>query len=300
MSTQAVSRKLISPMPTLEADALRPVMTMVTGQESEVLAFLGERPTHTVMLAGLIRDNGLVSPLNRGTFYGYRGPHGGLEGIIIIGEIVMFEARTERALRAFALHAQSFPDAYMIIGEHEKIGQFWNHYQSTGQDLRLFCQEYLFELRFPVEVTKAVPDLRRASKSDLDRVAQVHALMALEESGIDPMEVDPVGFRDRCLRRIEQGRVWVWTENGHVIFKADVISETPDVIYLEGIYTDPVHRGKGIGTRCLSQLSRDLLSRTRSICLLANEKNHASHEMYRKCRYRLKGVYDTIFLQRGP
>ena len=298
MSTQAVSRQLAHPTTFAEPDTLGPVTTLVTGQESEVLAFLRKRPTHTVMLAGLIRDNGLVSPLNRGTFYGYRGANGGLEGIIIVGEIVMFEARTDQALHAFALHAQAFPNAYMIIGEHEKIASFWNYYQSTGQELRLHCQELLFELRWPVEVTKAVPDLRRANRSDLERVTNVHALMAREESGIDPLEVDPDGFRERCLRRIEQGRVWVWTDKDRVIFKADVISETPDVIYLEGIFTDPAERGKGIGTRCLSQLSRDLLSRTKRVCLLANEKNRASHEMYRKCRYRRQGVYDTIFLQK--
>ena len=38
----------------------------------EVLEFLSGRPIHTVMMAGLIRDNGLVSKFNRGTFFGCR------------------------------------------------------------------------------------------------------------------------------------------------------------------------------------------------------------------------------------
>jgi hypothetical protein len=35
--------------------------------EAEVLDFLSERPLHTVAMTGFIRDNGLVSELNRGT-----------------------------------------------------------------------------------------------------------------------------------------------------------------------------------------------------------------------------------------
>ncbi len=40
--------------------------------QQEVLAFLAERPLHTVFLAGYIRDNNLVSPLNRASFYACR------------------------------------------------------------------------------------------------------------------------------------------------------------------------------------------------------------------------------------
>lgn len=299
MTTQAVSRKLASPTPPVQADPLRAITALVDGQEAEVLAFLGKRPTHTVMLAGLIRDNGLVNPLNRGTFYGYRSSGGHLEGVMIVGEIVIFETQTEQSLEAFARHAQAYPNAYVIVGEHEKIARFWNYYEGSGQEPRLFYRELLFQLRWPVEVSEPVKDLRQAKGDDLDHVVRVHAQMALEESGMDPLQVDPEGFRQRCLRRIEQGRVWVWIDNDRMIFKADVVSETPDVIYLEGVYTDPLERGKGVGTRCLSQLSRDLLSRTKSICLLTNEQNRAAVEMYRKCHFRLRGLYDTIFLQKA-
>ncbi len=48
--------------------------------KTEVLAFLAERPLHTVSLVSFIRDNGLISPLNRGTFYACRNEEGGLEG----------------------------------------------------------------------------------------------------------------------------------------------------------------------------------------------------------------------------
>ena len=63
----------------------------------EVLSFLAERPLHTVIMAGWIRDNGIVSPLNRGTFYGCRDLEGRLEGVALIGHATLFEAAGQEA-----------------------------------------------------------------------------------------------------------------------------------------------------------------------------------------------------------
>jgi hypothetical protein len=121
--------------------------------------------------------------------------------------------------------------------------------------------------------------------------------MAEFESGINPSEVDPDGFRARCARRIEMGRVWVMEEGGKLIFKADILADTPDVIYLEGVWVSPTERGKGIGRKCLRQLCRDLLTRTKSVCLLVNEESERAHTFYRMCNFKMRGVYDSIFLR---
>ena len=101
--------------------------------EIEILAFLMERPVHTVVMAGLIRDNGLESPFNRGTFYACRDSVGRLEGVALVGHATFVEARTEAALRALALLAQKERGAHMILGEQELIYRFWNHYAPAGQ-----------------------------------------------------------------------------------------------------------------------------------------------------------------------
>jgi tRNA modification GTPase len=70
--------------------------------EAETLDFLSQRPLHTVGLVGFIRDNGLVSERNRGTFYGCRNRQGKLEGVALIGHATLMETTTDRALQAFA------------------------------------------------------------------------------------------------------------------------------------------------------------------------------------------------------
>ena len=266
-------------------------------QRREVLEFLAERPLRTVYLAGLIRDNGLVSPLNRGDFYGCRNANGELEGVALIGHATLVEARTGSALRAFAEAAKECRTAHMIIGEQEVIERFWSHYSDGGRAPRLVCRELFFEKRGPSAAVEEVASLRVATIEDLGLVVPVHARLAFEESGVNPLERDPEGFRLRCARRISQGRVWVAVEDGRLIFKADVVSDTPAGVYLEGIYVSPEERGKGYGLRCLTQMCRGLLSRTRAVGLLVNETNAPAVSLYEGAGFELQGLYDTIFLQ---
>ena len=280
-----------------EADVTVNVIELTEDDRNEVLAFLAERPIHTVVLAGFIRDNGLVSPHNRGSFYGSRNSEGRLEGVALIGHATLIDARTARAMEGFAIVAQGFERAHMILGEKDKVEQFWNFYADEGQEMRVVCRELLFELRHAMEVREEVPGLRLATADDLDRVAPVQAAMAEDESGTNPLDVDPEGFRARCARRIEMGRVWVLEEDGKLIFKTDILADTPDVVYLEGIWVNPTERGKGIGRRCLRQLCQDLLTRTKSVSVLVNQENQRAHTYYRMCNFKMRGVYDSIFLQ---
>src|SRR3954469_17489091 len=95
--------------------------------QAEVLAFLSERPLHTVVMAGHIHDNGLESHFNRGSFYACRNGEGELEGVALLGHATLVEARSEAALAAFAHLAQTCPEAHMIMGEQEKTERFWRY-----------------------------------------------------------------------------------------------------------------------------------------------------------------------------
>jgi uncharacterized protein len=265
-------------------------------EREEVLAFLAERPVHTVCMAGLIRDNGVESAHNRGTFYACRNSEGRLEGVALVGHATLVEARTRASLREFALAAQCGTRTHFIMGESDSVEEFWSHYADAGQSMRRACRELLFELRRPVEFGRDVEGLRPSTAEDLDLIVPVQAGLAEAESGVSPLDTDPEGFRARCLRRIEQGRTWVVTDAARLLFKAEVQADTPEVVYLEGIYVHPAERGLGLGRRCLTQLTRELLLRTRRVCLLANEENERALNFYRMCGFRLRGVYDTIFL----
>ena len=285
-----------SHQPRLDRVSSRRVEPLREEHKTEVLTFLAARPQHTFVMSGWIRDNGLVSPLNRGTFYGHRNAQGQLDGVALIGHVTLFETRKEDALAAFARLAQDCSSAYAVMGETDKVERFLSYYKRNGQEPRLMYREQLFEQRQQQEIDEAVPGLRLATAAELELVVPVHAQMAFEESGVNPLFVDPEGFYRRCARRIEQKRVWVNVENNELIFKADIISDAPEMIYLEGVYVNPQKRGQGMGPRCMKQLTNELLGRTRSVCLLVNQQNSAAHACYQKAGYQLRDLYDTLYL----
>jgi uncharacterized protein len=265
--------------------------------EAEALKFLASRSVDALYMTGLIQDNGLESPFNRGAFYGYRDDQERLQGIALIGHATLIETQSETALSAFAQLARAFAHAHVIVGDQEKVGRFWKYFAGGAHvEPRLICRELLFEQRLPIAALEPVEGLRQATLDDLAAVLPVQARLAEMESGINPLEVDPEGFQLRLKRRIEQGRVWVWIEMGRLIFKVDIMSETEDVIYLEGVFVHPEERGKGYGLRCMSQTGRRLLARAGTLCLLVNERNKEAQSFFFKAGYKLRDCYDTIFL----
>lgn len=281
----------------LAAGAAHTVCTLADEAEAETLAFLARRAVQTVFLSTLIRDNGLVSPLNRGTFYGCRNASGRLVGVALIGHATLIETETEAALAAFARLAQGCPNAYLIRGEQERIAGFWRQYEPWGRRARRIAHELLLELRLPVVVHAPVTGLRLATSEDLEQILHVNAEMIEAECGLNPLTRDPVGFRVRLLRRIEQGRVWVWAPQGKVLFKTDVAADMAAAAYLEGVWVHPAERGRGYGLRCLSQLGRKLLKHTETVSLTVNETATAAQAFYRKAGYKVSARYDTIYLQ---
>jgi len=273
------------------------VQVLSENNTQEVLEFLKIRPVHTVVMTSFIQDNGLENPSNRGNFYGYRNSAGELEGVALIGHTTLVEARSEDALIALALKArESETPIHIMMSDGNSIESFWQYYSNDNQQPRLVCEERLFEIKHPVMVRETVEGLRQATKEELMPIAEAHAEVAFEESGVNPMEKDREGYLKRVLRRIEQGRVWVVFDEDKLVFKADVIAETSDVMYLEGIYVNPESRGQGIGANCLSQLSRVLLEKVKYVCLLSNVDYSQAHNAYKRAGFKSKDCCVTMFV----
>jgi len=236
----------------------------------EVLAFLAIRPVHTVVMTSFIVDNGIESELNRGQFFGFRGTDSKLEGVALIGHSTLVEARTDEALRALAVCARTADTPiHLVMSSGDAAERFWNHL-ALGASPRLTCREALFEAAFPFAVKKRHAGLRLATFHELLPVAEAQAEVAFMECGVDPMLKDRAGFLKRVARRIEKERIFVVFDGDELVFKADIIAETVECIYLEGIYVGEKYRGQGVGSTCLSNLTVDLLGTTSNVCMLSN------------------------------
>ncbi|MBK9214025.1 MAG: GNAT family N-acetyltransferase [Chloracidobacterium sp.] len=263
------------------------LIELVDADKAEMLEFLRVRPVHTVVMTSFINDNGVESELNRGRFYGYRNSTGELEGIALIGHSTLVEARTGASLMALADQARtSETPIHLVMSSGTDASAFWQHMTGGLTKPRLTCVESLFEAALPFAVRKPDMRLRNADMSNLIAVAEAQAEVAFIECGVDPMIKDRDGFLKRVARRIEQNRVFVVTAGDQLIFKADIIAETDDVIYLEGIYVHPDHRGNGVGSQYLALLTEHLLDRVDNICLLSNIEFRSAHRTFEKAGYR--------------
>jgi predicted GNAT family acetyltransferase len=119
--------------------------------------------------------------------------------------------------------------------------------------------------------------------------------MVFETSGVDPLQKDPAGFRERYLRRIEKQRVWVLMKDDQLVFKTDVTSESEDVAYLEGVYVSPEERGKGLGRICLQAIGHILLLRKKAMYLFVEQDNTRLQSFYFNLGFSTGGNYDLLY-----
>ncbi len=231
-------------------------------------------------MAGWILDRGIIHPAHRGLFFGCRNAQGQLEGVGLIGRTTMFEARSTRAAAALGEAARRFGTIKVVFAEPESLNAFWNSYADQTTQPRLKCRESLYESRNPVCPEGETSNLRLATIDELDPIVSAHAEMVKEETGIDPLLEDREGFRERCATRIKDNRVWISMERGELVFKADIVTETPQVVYFEGVWVNPAFRGQRLGHCFMAALTGAILSEGRYACFFANQENEAASRLY--------------------
>lgn len=168
----------------------------------------------------------------------------------------------------------------MKMSSGNAAADFWQRLTDGLTQPRLSCTEALFEISFPFVVQKSEFKIENATMDQLMEVAEAQTEVAFIECGVDPMVHDRDGFIKRVARRIEQGRVFVALDGDKMVFKADIMCETDNVNYLEVVYVSPDYRGNATGSRCLSALSLELLSRVENICMLSNVDFESAHRSF--------------------
>ncbi len=279
--------------PEKEKVSVRP---MLSGEESLVVDALNLRPVHNVILIGLVLDNGLGSPKNRGVWYGCFS-HGILAGVALIGHHVLLSGSRESA-QTFAhvarLHHSS--EVKIILGEQPLADVFYHSFNVPPESRALHSNTnhlLLSSSRIECEKTKLVK-LRKARPDETEEIAKINSGAFLELYGVNPETNDPEGFRRRLLNRVQMGRVWVLTDERGIAFKAEVSSSTNDAAYLEGILTRPEIRGAGVGSAAVQSLCGQLLEEHKVLCLLADEASPRTVSFYRNIGFSPVASYRLV------
>jgi RimJ/RimL family protein N-acetyltransferase len=248
-----------------------------------LLEFCAEDPIERVFIEDLVRRGA-------GRFSAV-GEDGKLVAVAHIGVNVVPSGRGCAELAArIDLSASK-----MIIGEENAVGELWDALQARMPPPREDRPGQ------PVFVIESPPEpggtgLREATPDDLELLVPACAAAHLEELGTDPVRRDPEGFRWRTRAQIEDGRSWLWEEDGTILFKAEASARTPSAVQLQQVWVDPGVRNRGNAQRALRDLCRRLLEETPAVCLFVRPENASAIHVYEKVGMRRRGSYRSVLL----
>lgn len=269
---------------------------LTTEDESRALAFLRREPVANFLMIGLMREHGVESRHNRGTFYGCT-KGGELVGVGLLGEWFSTSGPRE-SLSLFAraarrLHAGRIRIVLLGEGEEERFERVFRRGGPRCPPQKE--TQVLLVKDADAEDAPAFAPLRPAESSELEEVAAAHVQACVESNGVNPLARDPEGFRRRLLARIRSGRVWVVCgDGGRVVFKTDIAVETDETAYLEAVWTAPELRGRGLGANAVGELSRRLLGCYHAVCLFADADKSHLVPFYRRLGFRTHGTYRLL------
>jgi ribosomal protein S18 acetylase RimI-like enzyme len=241
---------------------------LVEPSTTQILRYCADNPVERVFLEDVARrESGRFAALENGD--------GALRALCHLGTNVV---PSGNGCGAFAEVAARVSPR-MLIGEQEAVSELW---EAARRRLPRPREDRLGQ---PVYVSRTPPEpggtgLRAASRADLDVLVPACARAHFEELGVDPLRRDPNGFRWRTRAQIEEGRSWIWVEDGVIRFKAEASAWTPEAVQLQQVWVDPPARRHGYAARALRDLIRLLLTDVPSVCLFVRSENTPAIRLY--------------------
>ena len=255
---------------------------LVEPQHEQVLEFCARDPIERVFLEDMARRG-------TGRFVAVEREDGQIEALCHAGANLVPSGHGCEAFAGLAYESGS----RMIIGEERAVGELWESARSMLERPREDRPGQ------PVYVLRAPPargetNLRPAKLDDLERLLPACAAAHAEELGIDPLRGNGDSFRWRTRTQIEEGRSWVWLEDGVIRFKAEASAWTPEAVQVQQVWVDPEARGQGYGSRGLRDLCRLLLESTPAVTLFVRTDNGPAIALYDSIGMRRVLTYRSI------
>jgi ribosomal protein S18 acetylase RimI-like enzyme len=271
------------------------VCELTDADRNDILRLLAQDTLRGLHLRGMIEENGVCHPSHRGHFFGYY-ENGELKNIALLGHFILIY-RHDVGLAHFAEKAAEIQaPAYLVLGPTTQVETFWNYFAQYGRETRMARPQFWYVCRRQ-QLQTPVMQLELAGRENFEEIVATQAELVKEQSGVDPRERDPEGFRQRVMERIERGRTWVVRENDKVIFKVELISDTESAVYLESIWTHPDYRGRGIATTSLNELLRIFVQMGKVVAILVEPEEEAARRIYERLGFNIEEDYQARFLK---
>ena len=257
-------------------------MTVLEPSQEQVLAFCAREPVERVFLEDVAR-RGL------GRFYGVGDGTGSLSALCHAGANLVPSGQGSDAFAP----AVAGTRARMIIGEAGAVTELW---EAARDELPTPREDRMHQPVYAIAEPPAPGEtgLRAATPADVDWLVPACAAAHELELHLDPLARDAEAFRWRTEAQIDEGRSWIWLEDGMILFKAEASAWTPSAVQLQQVWVDPEARGRGYGARGMRDLVRLLLETTPTVTLFVRTDNAPAIATYEAIGMRKVLEYRSI------
>ena len=265
---------------------------MSSARERDALAFLAHAPYANVFLTYLILFD--RSPATQHALHLALDDDNRIRGVAYFSRQVALAA-DPAAIEAFARIGATHHGERMIVGPRTEIAAYWALIRGKHERPRLI-RDRQFVMMLDRSMLRPVDHgvvVRRARIDEWPAVADNSASMIAVELEYDPMRTSPE-FTANVRAMIDRGLWWVGESFGRLCFFCNIGPWTPQTAQLQGIWTPPELRGKGLATAALGAICDRLFDVTPTLSLYVNDFNERAIALYERVGFKTVAEFQTL------
>lgn len=284
---------------TVARPAAPQVETVTAAQHGELTRLVARDPLVNVVIHSRLLGIGGARYLGGELLAIRDAGTGALRGAAFDGGNLVPLAGGPAEWTALARHVTRHPRrCTSIVGRVEAVGALWAELEPRwGPPRAVRAHQPLLALRRGDPIGAAPdPRVRPIRPDEVDAYLPAAAAMFTEELGISPYAGRWGGsYRRRVEFLVGAGRaLGIRERDGRIAFKADLGAVSPATAQVQGVWTRPDLRGRGLGTAAMAAVLRRALQLAPTVSLYVNDFNTTARRMYARLGMRPAGELATI------
>jgi uncharacterized protein len=264
---------------------------LTPAREREAAAFLARDPYANVFLTYLVLYD--LVPATRNAIRLAIDEDDAICGVGFFSRQTALAAEDDATIEAFAGIGHS--GDRMIFGPRLPIAKYWDLVKNR-HPLPRAIRDRQFVMMLDRSMLKPYEKIvlaRRARIDEWPAVADNSASMIAVELDYDPMRSSPE-FTSNVRTMIDRGLWWVGDSLGRLCFFCNVGPWSAQTAQMQGIWTPPELRGKGLATASLGAICDRLLDVTPTLSLYVNDFNTKAVALYERVGFTTTSEFQTL------
>lgn len=270
---------------------------ILTARDAERARWLVDLDPVANVFVGSRLDAGILNPGAPGILWGW--PVESPRALLHIGANMVPVATTLDPIAAFVEAAGRRRTCQSIVGPSwlalplwQALGDRWGRSYTAVREIRP---------RQPVMAIQSSPQgpsdprVRPIEQRDFESYFAASVAMYAEEVGAHPVSSGiEASYRGYCRWLVDQRRAFGIVEDGRVIFKSDIGAASARVAQIQGVWLDPVLRGRGLSAPAMAAVTEYVLADYPTASLYVNDFNVRAIRAYERVGYRRVGEFATV------